>query len=75
MNKKTIIAVGGGEIGRVKFLPDGTAYQTEIETTQIDKFIIKAFIPSAAIPSSFEIKIFIRILPSQRGILLYNTTP
>lgn len=42
MNKKTIIAVGGGEIGRVKFLPDGTAYQTEIETTQIDKFIIKA---------------------------------
>ena len=39
MNKKTIVAVGGGEIGRIKILPDGTTYQTEIETTLIDKFI------------------------------------
>lgn len=42
MNKKTIVAVGGGEIGRTKILPDGTTYQTEIETTLIDKFIIEA---------------------------------
>lgn len=42
MNKKTIVAVGGGEIGRIKILPDGTAYQTEIETTIIDKFIVEA---------------------------------
>ena len=42
MNKKTIVAVGGGEIGRIKILPDGTAYQTEIETTKIDKFIVEA---------------------------------
>lgn len=40
--KKTIIAVGGGEIGRIKQLPDGTFYQTEIETTIIDNFIISA---------------------------------
>lgn len=42
MNKKTIVAVGGGEIGRIKILPDGTAHQTEIETTIIDKFIVEA---------------------------------
>ncbi len=42
MIKKTIVAVGGGEIGRIKILPDGTSYQTEIETTLIDKFIIEA---------------------------------
>lgn len=42
MNKKTIVAVGGGEIGRIKILPDGTTYQTEIETTLIDKFIVEA---------------------------------
>lgn len=42
MNKKTIVAVGGGEIGRIEILPDGTAHQTEIETTLIDKFIVEA---------------------------------
>ena len=42
MNNKTIVAVGGGEIGRIKILPDGTACQTEIETTIIDKFIVDA---------------------------------
>lgn len=42
MGKKTIVAVGGGEIGRVKTLSDGTTCQTEIETTLIDKFIVEA---------------------------------
>lgn len=42
MHKKTIVAVGGGEIGRIKVLPDGTLCQTEIETTLIDKFIVNA---------------------------------
>ena len=40
--KKTIIAVGGGEIGRIKVLPDGTSVQTDIETTLIDRFIVQA---------------------------------
>ena len=39
---KTIVAVGGGEIGRVKILPDGTSVQTEIETLPIDAFIVHA---------------------------------
>ena len=37
---KIIIAVGGGEIGRIEILPDGSAHQTDIETTQIDRFIV-----------------------------------
>ena len=40
--KKTIVAVGGGEIGRIKILPDGTSCQTDVETTLIDRFIIEA---------------------------------
>ena len=40
--KKTLIAVGGGEIGRTICLPDGTKVKTEVETTLIDKFIVKA---------------------------------
>lgn len=40
--QKTIVAVGGGEIGRIKILPDGTACQTEVETTLIDRFIVEA---------------------------------
>ena len=40
--KKTIIAVGGGEIGRIKVLSDGTSVQTDIETTLIDRFIVQS---------------------------------
>lgn len=40
--KKTIIAVGGGEIGRIKILPDGTPCQTDVETTLIDRFIVES---------------------------------
>lgn len=40
--KKTIVAVGGGEIGRIKILLDGTPYQTDVETTLIDRFIVEA---------------------------------
>ncbi|MBQ7659184.1 MAG: Type 1 glutamine amidotransferase-like domain-containing protein [Alphaproteobacteria bacterium] len=40
--KKMIIAVGGGEIGRIKVLPDGTSVQTDVETTLIDRFIVDA---------------------------------
>ena len=38
--KKTIVAIGGGEIGRVKILSDGTAVQTELETLPIDEFMV-----------------------------------
>ena len=40
--KKTIVAVGGGEIGRIKVFPDGTSVQTDVETTLIDRFIVEA---------------------------------
>lgn len=39
---KIIVAVGGGEIGRIEVLPDGSLRQTEVETTLIDKFIADA---------------------------------
>ena len=39
---KTIVAVGGGEIGRIETLPDGSSRKTDIETTLIDKFIADA---------------------------------
>lgn len=39
---KIIIAVGGGEIGRIEILPDGLAHQTDVETTKIDRFIVEA---------------------------------
>ena len=39
---KTIVAVGGGEIGRIEILPDGSSRKTDIETTLIDKFIADA---------------------------------
>lgn len=39
---KTIIAVGGGEIGRMAISSDGTSYQTEVETTKIDRFILNS---------------------------------
>lgn len=39
---KTIIAVGGGEIGRTKVFPDGTSCNMPIETTKIDEFIVKS---------------------------------
>ena len=39
---KIIVAVGGGEIGRIEILPDGSARQTEVETTKIDRFIVEA---------------------------------
>jgi len=40
--KRTIVAVGGGEIGRTICLPDGTKIKTAVETTLIDNFIVKA---------------------------------
>ena len=39
---KTIVAVGGGEIGRIEILLDGSSRKTDIETTLIDKFIAEA---------------------------------
>ncbi len=39
---KTIVAVGGGEIGRIEVLADGSLRKTDIETTLIDKFIVEA---------------------------------
>lgn len=39
---KTIIAIGGGEMGRIKMLPDGTAVKTPIETMKIDQFLVKS---------------------------------
>lgn len=39
---KTIIAVGGGEIGRMITLSDGSIQKTDIETTLIDKYIVNA---------------------------------
>ena len=39
---KTIIAVGGGEIGRTKIFPDGSSCVMPIETTKIDEFIVKS---------------------------------
>ena len=38
---KTIIAIGGGEIGRIKIHDDGRAEQKPIETMEIDKKIIE----------------------------------
>lgn len=38
---KTIIAIGGGEIGRIKTYPDGHSEQKPIETMVIDKKIIE----------------------------------
>lgn len=38
---KTIVAIGGGEIGRVKTLEDGSEKQYPIETIKIDKEIIR----------------------------------
>ena len=42
MSNRTIVAVGGGEIGRIKVLPDGSSCRTDVETTLIDKFIVEA---------------------------------
>ena len=39
--KKTIIAIGGGEIGRIKVYEDGHSEQKPIETMVIDKKIIE----------------------------------
>lgn len=39
---KTIIAVGGGEMGRTETFPDGHVETYPIETTKIDKAIIQA---------------------------------
>ena len=39
--KKTIIAIGGGEIGRIKTYPDGHSEQKPVETMVIDKKIIE----------------------------------
>ena len=39
---KIIVAVGGGEIGRIEVLPDGTSHKTDIETTEIDRFIVES---------------------------------
>lgn len=39
--KKTIIAIGGGEIGRIKIHDDGRQEQKPIETMEIDKKIIE----------------------------------
>lgn len=41
MNNKVLIAIGGGEIGRVKTLPDGSIRQCPVETMAIDQEIIK----------------------------------
>ena len=38
---KTIIAIGGGEIGRIKIYPDGHSEQKPVETMVIDKKIIE----------------------------------
>ena len=38
---KTIIAIGGGEIGRIKVYDDGHQEQKPIETMVIDKKIIE----------------------------------
>lgn len=40
--KKTIIAIGGGEIGRIKIYDDGRKEQKPIETMVIDKKIIES---------------------------------
>lgn len=42
MIDRTIVAIGGGEMGRIKTLPDGSTVKTDIETTLIDQFIVKA---------------------------------
>ena len=38
---KIILAIGGGEMGRIAKLDDGTEYQTPIETTHIDSLVVK----------------------------------
>ena len=39
---KIIVAVGGGEIGRIAVSPNGVSYKTDIETTEIDRFIVES---------------------------------